>query len=463
MGKKKRQHPEIEEILARPWCYYCERDFDDLKILISHQKAKHYKCDKCGRRLNTAGGLSVHLTQVHKDTLTIVDNALPNRSAPDIEVFGMEGIPDDILAQHNARVSQEFFAAEAERRAVTGNPTTGSAAAGAQANSSTKRPKFESPAELKKRLAEHRAKKAAGESGAVSSDPNTPIAQSATPPVYQPPFPVPQGSPPQAGFPAPYGQPPPFFGQQQPPPFNSYVEAYGGPPSVQQGPFPPGQFGAPQPQYSPAQHYGDQPQPAGYPPGPPAAFSQYQPNHIAPPPSASPYSQQAPRPLPHDPPLRQSSLPSAPGLPQRPSFNAPPVSREQLAEMHSGNIAAANDAQGQQQYPQHHEVSANASSVDDLISSAAQQSAQTSNVGPPAAEKPAPAEKPTDGNAKKAKKASRLSYGNTNTDVGIEERVVSLPKYSFVPEKGEETYLAPVEAAVTGVTQGPDDVLDKQG
>jgi len=57
MGKKKRGHPEIEEILDRPWCYYCERDFDDLKILINHQKAKHFKCERCGRRLNTAGGM----------------------------------------------------------------------------------------------------------------------------------------------------------------------------------------------------------------------------------------------------------------------------------------------------------------------------------------------------------------------------------------------------------------------
>lgn len=57
MGKKRRS-PTLEEVLARPWCYYCERDFDDLKILISHQKAKHFKCERCGRRLNTAGGLS---------------------------------------------------------------------------------------------------------------------------------------------------------------------------------------------------------------------------------------------------------------------------------------------------------------------------------------------------------------------------------------------------------------------
>lgn len=56
MGKKKRGHPDVEQILSRPWCYYCERDFDDQKVLINHQKAKHFKCERCGRRLNTAGG-----------------------------------------------------------------------------------------------------------------------------------------------------------------------------------------------------------------------------------------------------------------------------------------------------------------------------------------------------------------------------------------------------------------------
>lgn len=24
MGKKKRGHPDIEEIINRPWCYYCQ-------------------------------------------------------------------------------------------------------------------------------------------------------------------------------------------------------------------------------------------------------------------------------------------------------------------------------------------------------------------------------------------------------------------------------------------------------
>lgn len=69
MGKKRRG-PSLEELLARPWCYYCERDFDDLKILTLHQKAKHFKCERCGRRLNTAGGklIPAQMTSSEGDT-----------------------------------------------------------------------------------------------------------------------------------------------------------------------------------------------------------------------------------------------------------------------------------------------------------------------------------------------------------------------------------------------------------
>lgn len=35
-------------------------------VLMQHQKAKHFKCNMCPRRLNTAGGLAVHIEQVHK-------------------------------------------------------------------------------------------------------------------------------------------------------------------------------------------------------------------------------------------------------------------------------------------------------------------------------------------------------------------------------------------------------------
>ncbi|KAJ2967364.1 hypothetical protein NUW58_g10473 [Xylaria curta] len=154
MGGKKRKHPDVEELLNRAWCYYCERDFEDLKLLISHQKAKHFKCDRCGRRLNTAGGLSVHMNQVHKESLSSVENALPNRQGLDVEIFGMEGIPEDIVQQHNQRIIQNFYQAQAERPA--------------------KKIKAETPDEIKKRLAEHRARVAAQKGANAGSATHTP-------------------------------------------------------------------------------------------------------------------------------------------------------------------------------------------------------------------------------------------------------------------------------------------------
>lgn len=56
------------ETSLTPWppTYSYSREFEDDNVLLQHQKAKHYKCPYCPRRLNTAGGLTVHLHQVHK-------------------------------------------------------------------------------------------------------------------------------------------------------------------------------------------------------------------------------------------------------------------------------------------------------------------------------------------------------------------------------------------------------------
>ncbi|KAI9220210.1 hypothetical protein BC828DRAFT_348531, partial [Blastocladiella britannica] len=59
MAKKKKKQ-------LRPWCWYCDRDFEDDKILLQHQKQKHFKCDYCSKKLNTAGGMQIHVMQVHK-------------------------------------------------------------------------------------------------------------------------------------------------------------------------------------------------------------------------------------------------------------------------------------------------------------------------------------------------------------------------------------------------------------
>ncbi|KAL1874218.1 hypothetical protein VTK73DRAFT_545 [Phialemonium thermophilum] len=198
MGKKKRGHPDVEELLSRPWCYYCERDFEDLKLLISHQKAKHFKCERCGKRLNTAGGLSVHMNQVHKESLNQVENALPNRQGLDVEIFGMEGVPEDIIQQHNQRIVQNFYTAQAERHAATGNPPPGQSRGQAPA----KKFKMETPEEIKKRFAEYRARVAAAKAtpnGNIAPAPNVVSpANGPSPGQTVSPF-----APPQPGYPYP--------------------------------------------------------------------------------------------------------------------------------------------------------------------------------------------------------------------------------------------------------------------
>ena len=87
---------------------YCNREFDDEKILIQHQKAKHFKCHICHKKLYTGPGLSIHCMQVHKETIDKVPNSLPNRGNIEIEIYGMEGIPDaDLKAHENSKNNEE--------------------------------------------------------------------------------------------------------------------------------------------------------------------------------------------------------------------------------------------------------------------------------------------------------------------------------------------------------------------
>ncbi|XP_018319335.1 BUB3-interacting and GLEBS motif-containing protein ZNF207 isoform X2 [Agrilus planipennis] len=93
MGRKKKK-------MSKPWCWYCNREFEDEKILIQHQKAKHFKCHICHKKLYTGPGLSIHCMQVHKEAIDKVPNSLPNRSNIEIEIYGMEGIPSPDLKEH---------------------------------------------------------------------------------------------------------------------------------------------------------------------------------------------------------------------------------------------------------------------------------------------------------------------------------------------------------------------------
>lgn len=122
MGRRKRAR-----IDAKPFCFYCGREFDDEKVLIQHQKAKHFKCYECNRKLDTATGLMVHMLQVHKETINKVPNALPDRDNPDLIIHGMNGVPPDAIADHHQKTLEQKGVKKASSQpnpyatALTGN------------------------------------------------------------------------------------------------------------------------------------------------------------------------------------------------------------------------------------------------------------------------------------------------------------------------------------------------------
>ncbi|KAL3158114.1 hypothetical protein ABBQ32_011713 [Trebouxia sp. C0010 RCD-2024] len=118
--KKKREDETVT------FCYYCDRIFADETTLIQHQKARHYKCSTCHKKLNTIQGLAIHCSQVHKITVEAVPNALPGRGSVNVEIFGMAGVPDGAAPGITVPVEDE----PDTKRAATGQGATVAALAG---------------------------------------------------------------------------------------------------------------------------------------------------------------------------------------------------------------------------------------------------------------------------------------------------------------------------------------------
>eukprot|EP01122_Echinamoeba_exundans_P015490 TRINITY_DN736_c0_g3_i1.p1 TRINITY_DN736_c0_g3~~TRINITY_DN736_c0_g3_i1.p1 ORF type:complete len:287 (+),score=71.73 TRINITY_DN736_c0_g3_i1:79-939(+) len=110
--KAHRKRPRKKEM---PFCWYCERRFLDEKILIAHQKSRHFKCHVCSKKLSSAPGLVVHIFQVHKETITKVPNSRVNRDSVKMEIYGMEGVPRDDIEDFRERRRQK-----ARERAIKG-------------------------------------------------------------------------------------------------------------------------------------------------------------------------------------------------------------------------------------------------------------------------------------------------------------------------------------------------------
>jgi hypothetical protein len=86
MGRKKRNRAE-EDKESKPYCTYCDKLFQDDKVLETHQKAKHFKCSVCEKKLSTAGGLVVHMYNQHKQTITTIANSKPGRDSISAEIL----------------------------------------------------------------------------------------------------------------------------------------------------------------------------------------------------------------------------------------------------------------------------------------------------------------------------------------------------------------------------------------
>ena len=95
---------------------FCERVFADKMVLAAHQKAKHFTCNVCNKKLNSVAGtiaidptlipgLQNHLKTMHRQTLETIANALSHRSdpAPAPEISGMDGIPAHDFQEFKSR------------------------------------------------------------------------------------------------------------------------------------------------------------------------------------------------------------------------------------------------------------------------------------------------------------------------------------------------------------------------
>ncbi|BFZ64713.1 hypothetical protein YB2330_005865 [Saitoella coloradoensis] len=382
MGKKNKKQTQLDELLEKPWCWYCDRTFDDLKILLNHQRSKHYQCEHCNRKLNTAGGLNVHVQQVHKETLTAIANTIPGREGIDIEIFGMEGVPENDLIQRNARIMQEYHATQgsATPKQHGGPPVV-------------KKQKIDKvdTADLKAKMEAFRAakaNKAAGASPSAATPTRSTIGTPTPVPGYTTPSVHSYGAPyaaPGAALPAvaPYGYPP------------HYIQYYQHPMTPQQPAYPAYPAAAPGlPARPPASIPGlpSRPPAAGLPSKPPVSAGIGSPVAYASPYGTSPYGA---------PPSTVSSAAADAGAPA--TTNA---KTEELKTTDSANLADASEIF--------------AKDVVDAVSEAPEK---------PSVEKQSSQESVE-------RRTSVLVYDDN--EVSPEEKRAKLPKYAYNAEKEQK-------------------------
>ena len=105
--KKKGKNKPKKVHENKPFCYYCERIFDDDRTLVEHQRAKHFKCPLCRKHHLIAAALSTHMKSVHHEELRKVPNSKEGRDTIDPEVYGMHNVPEEVKTEFYRRVFGE--------------------------------------------------------------------------------------------------------------------------------------------------------------------------------------------------------------------------------------------------------------------------------------------------------------------------------------------------------------------
>ena len=89
---KKRPYSSI-----KPFCYDCDKEFNNELILHQHHKARQFNCAKFKERFSTSHALETHELQIHRWSLKYVPKAKARRDSFDISIYGMDRVPIELI------------------------------------------------------------------------------------------------------------------------------------------------------------------------------------------------------------------------------------------------------------------------------------------------------------------------------------------------------------------------------
>ncbi len=111
MGRKKK--PTTAHKVFKPICYYCEKEYPDEEKLVNHQRATHFRCPQCPKRLDNVRGLAAHLSAIHNQEIDQIPHALSDRKSEiDLLISGLRGVPSAFILRKAAGTDLEDFILE---------------------------------------------------------------------------------------------------------------------------------------------------------------------------------------------------------------------------------------------------------------------------------------------------------------------------------------------------------------